>query len=282
MKYCFIILHYKVAEVTSESIKCICKSSENYDYNIIVVDNASCNGSLEILEKEFETNTKINFVKLERNIGFAKGNNAGYLLAKNEFKADYIIILNNDVFISQIDFCEKINNLYEEVEFDILGPDIITRDNLHQNPLQECIKSYNELKKAILITRVKLLLMPFYNVKKRYNKRIYTGNPKYKISEVNVPLHGACLIFSKKYIENHEFAFYPETFLYAEEDILFYLAQKEKLRLLYSSEIEAFHNEDMATNEICKTEKDKRYFQLNNSLKSLLIFKELMKKDKKA
>lgn len=51
MKYCFVILHYKVSEITSNAIKCISESCNNFNYNIVVVDNASGNGSLEALKK---------------------------------------------------------------------------------------------------------------------------------------------------------------------------------------------------------------------------------------
>ena len=50
MNYCFVILHYKTEKDTIECINSIKKLSGNY--SIVVVDNASNNGSIEAVENE--------------------------------------------------------------------------------------------------------------------------------------------------------------------------------------------------------------------------------------
>lgn len=277
MRYCFVILHFKVAIVTIECIKKIYKQCGKNDIKIILVDNHSDNGSLEQIKDEFLQYKNIEYVMIERNVGFAKGNNIGFLLAKHKYNADFVIVMNNDVFIEQALFCEMIKQIYEESNFDLLGPDIITRNGLHQNPLHDCIISKRRLTKAIWLTRTKLFLMPLYNIRLKIKIEESIGNENYSSEQTDVPLHGSCIIFSKNYTGKHEFAFYPNTFLYAEEDILYYLCKKEKLKLLYSPKLNVFHNEDVSTNTLCKTNKAKRIFQLKNSLRSLLIYKELIK-----
>ena len=62
------------------------------DFEAIVVDNGSKDGSVEFIRREYGK-----FVKLlqnERNLGVAAGNNAGIKYAEGE----YIVILNNDTW----------------------------------------------------------------------------------------------------------------------------------------------------------------------------------------
>jgi GT2 family glycosyltransferase len=59
------------------------------DFEVIVVDNGSSDGSAEYLETNYPW---VNVVKNEKNLGFAEGTNTGIKQAKGE----YILTLNND------------------------------------------------------------------------------------------------------------------------------------------------------------------------------------------
>jgi len=65
----------------------------NYsNYEIIVVDNHSTDGSIEFLEKNYP---QITIKKLKKNYGFANPNNLGAKLANGEF----LLFLNNDTIV---------------------------------------------------------------------------------------------------------------------------------------------------------------------------------------
>lgn len=74
------------------------------DFEIIVVDNGSFDGSLSLLEDLYLG--KINLVKNADNTGFAKGNNWGILIAKGKF----IATLNTDAFADSR-WLEEITNV---------------------------------------------------------------------------------------------------------------------------------------------------------------------------
>ena len=75
MKTGFVILHYMTAD---DTINCVESIKEKcFDYEIVIVDNASPNGSGKILETKYSKESKINVLTLEKNIGFDCGNNAG-------------------------------------------------------------------------------------------------------------------------------------------------------------------------------------------------------------
>ncbi len=104
------------------------------EYEIVVVDNFSNNGSLELLQNVFAAEQRVHLLPLPANLGFARGNNAGYQMAKTRLQADFILMINNDTIIEQPDFLTQMVLKYQTDPFDILGPDIITPDHRHQNP----------------------------------------------------------------------------------------------------------------------------------------------------
>ena len=106
MRFCFVVLHYKTAEDTIECIKSI-ENLEDKSF-IVVIDNASNNGSIEEVEKVFQKYHNIHIIKNESNLGFAEGNNVGFDYAKNSVKAKFIVVLNNDIIIQDRKFIKKV------------------------------------------------------------------------------------------------------------------------------------------------------------------------------
>ena len=93
-----------------------------------------------------------------------------------------------------------------------------------------------------------------------------------------VKLHGSALVFSKKFIEKYDYCFHPQTFMYNEESILNYIANRDKLVTLYYPKIKLYHKEDGATNKFLKSKKRKRSFYYKNFIHSAKILLKLMSK----
>lgn len=88
----------------------------------------------------------------------------------------------------------------------------------------------------------------------------------------NPVLQGACYIFSKDFIQARNYAFYPETFLYFEEDILHLQCQQQNLKMLYVPNIQIKHLEDVSTNMILKTNLSKEKMKSENLIHSMTAF----------
>ncbi len=73
------------------------------DFDVLVVDNASTDGSVEWLEQK-----GITTLKLEKNMGFAGGVNAGLRMVTS----DYVILLNNDTAVFP-DYVKELVNALE-------------------------------------------------------------------------------------------------------------------------------------------------------------------------
>jgi GT2 family glycosyltransferase len=105
-----IILNWNAKEMTKECLNSI-KNQSFKDYETILVDNASTDGSSEYLKKRFP---EINLIKNKENYGYAKGNNIGIKKARG----NYILILNNDIVLDKTFLKELDKN---KNKADILG-----------------------------------------------------------------------------------------------------------------------------------------------------------------
>src|SRR4030042_6977819 len=103
-KVFIIVLNYDGKDTIKACLDSVYKS-DYPDFEIVVVDNASGDGSFEFAKNYF---SGAHFIKNEKNIGFAAGNNIAIRFALEKF-ADYVFLLNNDAPIGK-DTLSKIFN----------------------------------------------------------------------------------------------------------------------------------------------------------------------------
>ena len=176
--FAYLILHYKNADITEQCIDTLLSHGD--DSHIIVVDNASDNGSYERLTSRYDSNENIHFLHNEKNLGYAAGNNVGFRYGKDVLKADWIVLLNNDVTIEQTDFKEVILKEYKNNPFYIAGPDIVTPEGDNQNPFRtECMNA-KVIKKNLLHDYVVLGLMKV-RIQQLLKKMLHYDGSTFKI-----------------------------------------------------------------------------------------------------
>lgn len=287
----FVVLHYLVFEDTVECVESILQMKHN-KINIVVVDNCSPNGSGAQLREKYSVLNNIHIILNIENMGFTLGNNVGYKYAKYNLKSDFIILVNNDIVFKQTWFAENIITEYIDNKFDILGPDIISANGMHQNPQMR--EPLNKIQVSELIRKNLILLILSYlhldrmyqDVNKRakeiillvFPSKIKTIKPSslVLVKEPNVQLHGSCLVFSPLYVSRYE-GLYPKSAFYMEEDILMFLARRDALKTLYFPSISVLHKEDCATDAVYGKGIKKRRFQYVNVLSSAKTLLALMR-----
>ena len=194
-------------------------------------------------------------------------------------------MINNDTIIKQKDFLKKIVDFYKHEKFHILGPKIISLiDNKNQNPQKVLYRKQKDVVKEIIKLRIKytlnilkienIAIYVYKNFIKKFLKNMSEATNKEENSDIK--LHGSCLIFSKDYIEKYD-GLYDKTFMYAEEDILYFIAKRDKLIMKYYPEILIYQKKDSSTNAVLKKDYIKRRFIYKNQIKSLKELYKLMK-----
>lgn len=118
-----VILNFQSGKFLLKCVGSVLKT-DSLPLEIIVVDNASTDESVRMVETQFR---KVKIIRNVKNLGFAGGNNVGirYALKNN---ADYIFLLNPDATIET----NTISNLLETMEkggqSGIVGPKICSPD----------------------------------------------------------------------------------------------------------------------------------------------------------
>ncbi|WP_297945753.1 glycosyltransferase [uncultured Fibrobacter sp.] len=273
--YAFVVLHYGDATVTMEAIESI-RSLDRGGRNVsvIVVDNASPNGTGEQVKKQIESLPDFYYIHNEENLGFARGNNVGFKYAKNELKADFIVLMNNDAVIESADFFALVEQDYSSEKFAVLGPSIRTPVGKEQNPLRLKMLCGFRLKLTVAYLWVDLLAT-FLLISPMIScllKKFPRKQTRQELSAMNnVELHGSFLIFSPKYIGKFD-GLDDRTFMYCEEEFLFARCMFNNLKTRFNPAIRIFHNEVENRRASILRQRKKRLFRVKNCLKSLKIY----------
>lgn len=89
-----IVLNYNGQEYITNCLESILENS--YDnFELIVVDNASTDGSLKTVQQHFSNNPKVKIIASPTNLGFSGGNNLGF----EQSNGQYIVFVNNDTTV---------------------------------------------------------------------------------------------------------------------------------------------------------------------------------------
>lgn len=303
----FVILNYKTYEESIACAESVLATQTYPDIWIVIVDNGSKNGSVEKLEEHFAGEERVHIIAAEENLGFAKGNNLGIAYAREHFLPDFIVAANSDIILEQPDYCEQLIAIYERKPYAILGGDIVDASRTqHFNPVaRERVYTVSYMRKQALVSEAKawmFRLIKLFHLKKAVvghygiatdetGADVRDGSKNLTTREVGgksvaadsciteevegALLHGCCMVFSKDFFKEFE-GFWPDTFLYAEEEIVYYLAMKKGMRILYAPSVNCMHKEAVTTNQLYRDFCDAKIFYFSNVAKSYWKFLKLM------
>lgn len=99
-KIYILVLNYNNA---SDTISCLKSLYNNcvYNFEIVLIDNASYDDSVCVLKEYIKDKSHIRFFSLSKNLGYAGGNNVGLRYALDQSDMEYCWILNNDTIVEK-------------------------------------------------------------------------------------------------------------------------------------------------------------------------------------
>lgn len=114
MKLSIIIVNYNVKHFLEQCLISVFSAIQSVDAEVIVVDNNSVDGSLQMLENKF---SDVTLIANKDNRGFSKANNQGINISQGE----YVLLLNPDTIVEEDTFTKCISFMDEHSDAGGLG-----------------------------------------------------------------------------------------------------------------------------------------------------------------
>lgn len=229
-----IILNYLNYKDTDECVQSVLKQKYP-DFHILVVDNGSDNGSFEYLWKKYNRYEKVNVLKAGKNYGFAKGNNIGIHYAKKNFDVEYVMLLNNDTVLEDVDYIQKMMDVDHD-KVGVVGSRIIERD----------CGSVRKYKRYVAFPAT---LFYFLSALSEYNNQPASQAFWEKILKKyeGVYVFRACvLLLTPAYFRYYD-GLDPRTFLYCEEELLYQRCKRAGLKEIINDKTYLLHKHKKST-----------------------------------
>jgi len=99
-----VILNYNGLKFVEKCLESVLKTDHD-NFELIFIDNASTDGSLEYVQKQFSHDHRLRIIRNQKNMGFAEGNNIGAKTARG----NYIVFLNIDTIVESSWLRELVN-----------------------------------------------------------------------------------------------------------------------------------------------------------------------------
>ena len=121
-----IVISWNTKQLLQDCIESFAKYHSNLDYELIIIDNDSTDGSREYLMSL--QSEEIQCLYNQENVGFAEANNQGFELAKGEF----IALVNTDIRFSEDVFSILINKLKADPQLGAISTNLAGDDGKSQ------------------------------------------------------------------------------------------------------------------------------------------------------
>lgn len=199
IKLSFIILNYKTKHLLRLAIRNLKQLNLTLPHEIIVVDNASNDGSVEMVRQHYPD---IQLIVSATNTGHAQGNNLGIAQAKGE----YLVIMNSDIIFTNVgDLTQVVAYLDHHPTVALLGPQLRNADDSVQ---YSCFRPYSML--TPVYRRTPLGKLSF--AQRDLANHLMTDFDHQAVREVDWLLGAA--LFVRKTVLDHIGAFNESFFLY--------------------------------------------------------------------
>lgn len=120
-----ILVNYNVKSYLSQALESIQKALESIPSEIIVVDNASTDGSVSMLQKRFPS---VRLIQNQDNVGFATANNQAIQIASGRI----LCLINPDTLVREDTFQSALHYLDQHPEAGMVGGKVLNADGTLQ------------------------------------------------------------------------------------------------------------------------------------------------------
>lgn len=194
-----IIVTYNTLEITRQCIDSLYRHTEGVGFEVIVVDNASSDGTRQALEND----SRIRYIYSSENLGFGRANNLGMQAASGK----YLFLLNSDTILLN----NALKIFYDAAEsyggkLGVMGTILLDRQERPAHSYGRFITTCNSLSEPIVRAYGRLM---------HRKSEIY--NPEIPESAIGVEYVSGADMFLPREIFKLTGGFDPDFFMYAED-----------------------------------------------------------------
>ncbi|MBU0625206.1 glycosyltransferase family 2 protein [Patescibacteria group bacterium] len=186
MDLSIVILNWKVRDLLRKCLTSVFKYTSGLTFEIYVVDNASGDGSVEMVQQEFPT---VKLIANDKNLGFSAGNNQ----ALRQASGDWLLLLNPDTELSNNALTEMVNVIKTRPKVAVLGPKLLNSDQ----SIQASVRRFPSLSSQIIIMLKLHHVLAWLPVLKHYLMTDFDYNREQSVDQVM----GAAFLLRREVLE---------------------------------------------------------------------------------
>ncbi|MBI1937117.1 MAG: glycosyltransferase family 2 protein [Ignavibacteriales bacterium] len=197
-----VLITWKMKSLLERLLISLYKYSEGFDFELIIIDNNSQDGTVEMIEEKYQ-NTIL--IKNKENLGVAPARNQGLKIAKGK----YILILDADMELTENSLLQLFQFMERDKECGLVGCKLTDVNGTLQYSCKKFPSIFSLFARRLegfsLIRNSKLL-----------NEHLMTEWNHNEIGEVDYVI-GACQFFRRDVME--KIGYYDDKIFYGPEDI---------------------------------------------------------------
>lgn len=243
-----IIVSWQTRKYLRKCLESIFSNKGSVNIEVIVIDNASTDGTANIIKNEFP---QVKLVSNEQNLGFAKANNQGLKIAL----ASYILFLNPDTEIRPQTLTKSLEFFKTHKDAGAVGCQILNTDN----SLQLSVRRFPTLWSQFLILYKIHHLFPNLKTFKNYLAKDFDYSRALEVEQIM-----GSFILTKKEIMEKIGGFDEKFYLWFEEVDLCKRLKNAGYKIYYTPQAQITHFGAQSFNQILNVPKQEIF---NKSLR---------------
>lgn len=250
-----VIVNWNTRDELERCLKSLPDACWDLDWECVVVDNGSSDGSVEMFEQVFANEYKMDLLTNKYNSGFAAACNQGAV----QHKSRNILLLNPDTVCPPYSLTELVRRMDLNTHVGIMGPKLLNSDGSYQQSVRHFPTLISQ---AVILLKLHHLLPWLPSLKKYFADNIDPNKPQ----EVDQVM-GACFLVRAECWDQMR-GLDKSYFIWFEEVDACKIAKQNGWLVWYEPSIAIMHHGGRAFAK-AMTLKKQRYF--NDSLKKYML-----------
>lgn len=244
-----IIVNWNTKDYLQKCLNSVYENTRDITFEIIIVDNASNDSSVEMVKYNF---SGVILIENEKNFGFAAANNQALKRSRGKF----VLILNPDTEVLPRSLNVMVDFLKRNSKAGAAGPKILNPDNSIQ---LTCARNFPTLSTEFFWLTTLIRRFPKNKIIGNYLMSYWDHNDRRQVD----CLSGACIMVRRDVLEKSSF-FDEDYFMYGEDIDLCYCIKKAGWQIWYLPDAKIIHYGGASSKKISESAAiyDRRAIQL--------------------